>query len=73
MDTMPIADIVLWAFQDGIVCTEDGEAYTNIQTDEDVDKYLTQHESLAVFAAVMQSFGDQFDPKPKRSRATRKR
>ena len=72
---MPIADTVLWAFQDGAICDKDGQPFDGVDTLEDVDEILDSGEAVVVFTAIMKLFQEQFaGPKsPAKKSATRKR
>ena len=72
-EAMPVMDTVLWAFQEGVVCDENGEAFTNIKTLDDVEAHVETSEALSIFAAVMAKLGGQLNPKAQRGRGTRKR
>ena len=79
LETLPIIDVLTWAFLDGAICDENGDVFENVTCKDDVVALFENGtEGLVLFAAVMERFrnaikGSSIVPKPQRKVATRKK
>ena len=70
--SMPVVDVVYWAFSDGVVCDADGNAFEDVNSADDIARELGSQVGTVVFVALMKYFGESVQiPKPKRVRKAR--